>query len=240
MKTPDAKKQAVPWDQDTELLLVVALWQADLKWLCTQQEFPYVVSEKLSTDPVCGIPVNKGAEASAYLKFIINQYTQLPQNIAFLDEHERSWHQPFDIIEKLRGLRIDMNRGFIPLNNLRIDSEERFRSWRYDLFKPVWDAVVRPHLGKECPVRIVCDGSSQFVVSRDRILARTLSLYKDLYAYAIGSKHWPGDEKWQDAAGYPYCPGGDPDSWKGGVYFLEWIWHIIFGEDPVLYPIQTG
>jgi hypothetical protein len=223
------------WRSDTRLLLVVAHWEGDLGWLRSQDSYPYVVAEKMSDDPICGVPLNKGGEASSYLKFILNNWDDLPRNIAFLDDHEWSWHQPFDKIKKVRALKFNSDAGFIPLNRLRIDTAEEFRSWRYSLFKPVWDGVVRPHLGMACPRRIVGDGSSQFLVSRARIRARPYGLYDDLYRYAIGTRRWPGDENWRDAAGYPYTPGGKPGSWQGGVYFLEWIWHIIFGEDPILY-----
>jgi len=238
MKTPRPHVNSKCWTENTRILLVVSHWKDDLIWLFEQEVFPYVVAEKLSDDPICGVPVNLGAEASSYLKFILNNFRDLPRSVAFLDEHERSWHQPFDMIEKLSRLDTPSHDAYIPLNDLRIDSEDKHRAWDHDLFKPVWDAVVRPHLEMECPARIICDGSSQFLVSRDLILARPISLYEDLYRYTVGTKRWPGDEKWRDARGYPYRPGGKRGSWKGGVYFLEWIWHIVFGQPSILYPVR--
>ena len=121
---------------------------------------------------------------------------------------------------------------YIPLNGLPINSDNKVHNWKFELFSQVWDAVVKPHINLDCPTRIVTDGSAQFIVSRDVIRQRPLSLYEDLYAYTIGTKGWPGDEHWTDAAGYCYSPGGE--TWVGGCFFLEWIWSIIFGQPAVL------
>jgi Protein of unknown function (DUF3431) len=215
------------WSKNTELLLVIAHWEQDLKWVTSQKDFPYIIGRKLSNDAICGVPINKGAEGSTYLKFIINNWSNLPKRICFLDDHERSWHQRFDMIEKLRDLQYKgFPMGFFPLNDVVIDTAEKFRNWRHDLFSPVWDAVVKPHLKIECPIRIIANGSGQFFVSRDSIHANSIALYQDLYDYCIGTKRWNGDEEWKDASGYSYSPGGQ--DWVGGNFFLEWIWHLVF------------
>jgi hypothetical protein len=217
-----------PWDKNTELLLVVAHFEQNLDWLISQKDFPYVLGRKFSTDPICGVPIDKGADGATYLKFIINNWNDLPKRLCFLDDHERSWHQEFDMIEKLRKIKNSTGwpKGFFPLNDLPIDSMEEFRHWKYELFSPVWDAVVKPHIGMDCPTRIIADGSSQFIVSREYIHANSIALYQDLYEYNIGTKRWKGDEEWRDASGYSYAPGGQ--DWVGGAYFLEWIWHLVF------------
>lgn len=221
------------WDSNTELLLVVSHWKDNLLWLTSQNDFPYVVGKKKSSDTVCGVPVNKGAEGSTYLKFIVNNWDNLPKRICFLDEHEQSWHQPFDMIARLRDLRKDgLPDKYFPLNDWKIDSNQKFRDWRFVLFSPVWNAVVEPHLKMKCPRRIICDGSAQFIVTRELIKANSLELFNDLFHYTIGSKRWKSDTEWKDAKGFSYSPGGQ--DWVGGNYFLEWIWHIIFGEPAIL------
>lgn len=216
------------WDSDTEILLVVAHWDQDLRWLTSQKYFPFVVGRKCSDDPICGVPINKGAEGSTYLRFILNNWNDLPKRICCLDDHRRSWHQKFDKIKKLRKIerRTGFPDGFFPLNGVRIDTMEESRNWKYELFSSVWNAVVKPHLKIDCPTRIVADGSAQFIVSRDQICARPRELYEDLYHYCIGTKRWDGDEEWRDGAGFSYSPGGQ--DWVGGNFFMEWIWHLIF------------
>ncbi len=222
-----------PWDKNTELLLVVTHFGEDLNWLTSQTDFPYVVGEKSSDDPICGVPVNKGAEGSTSLKFIINNWNDLPKRLCLLDGHERSWHQAFDMIEKLRNIKNSTGwpDGFLPLNDCPGDTMEEFRHWKYELFSPVWDAVVKPHLEMDCPSRILVDVGAQFIVSRECIHANSIALYQDLYEYCIGTKRWEGDEEWQDASGFSYSPGGE--DWVGGNYFVEWIWQLVFNTAPV-------
>lgn len=225
------------WNRSTELLLVVSHWKSDLTWLITQMEFPCVIGRKGDNGAICDVPVNKGAEGSTYLKFILNNWKCLPERVCFLDDHEYSWHQPFNMIHKLTALRDSgLPQEFYPLNDLVIDSNQKFRHWKYELFSQVWDAVVKPHLKMECPRRIVADGSAQFIVSREVILSNPRILYEDLYHYTIGSKRWRGDYNWKDASGFSYSPGGQ--NWVGGNHFLEWIWHIIFGQ-PAILPIHS-
>lgn len=173
----------------------------------------------------CDVDVNKGAEASAYLLFILRNWENLPQKIAFLDGHERSWHAKFNMLERIdRCKRLSLR--YIGLNMCRIDTATN-PTWSRASFAPVWNAVVRPHVHLPCPHRIVADGSGQFMVTRQAIKHWPKELYADLYKYVVGSKHWPGDSRWQDAVGFTYSPGGD-DSFVGGVFFLEWIWSYLF------------
>ena len=235
-----------------KVLLVVSRWKEDISWLTDQTAFEYVVCPHAAAPPPrpphapvdddgggpCAVPLNKGAEASAYLLFIINEWDTLPETLVFNDASESSWHQQFDMIARLKEAVPKFEGGFFPLNNVLIDSDQANRAWRYEKFSLVWDAVVRPHLDDApCPKRIVGDGSAQFIVSRDRIKMRPLALYKDLYAYSIGSKRWPSDKAWTDGHGFSFQPGGPTKGsrqWVGGVFFLEWIWHIIFGEPAIL------
>ena len=231
----------LPWDATTELLLLVVQGKESVRWAEDQDRFPCVIARKPSEDPICGVPFNIGAESSSFLRFIVNHYDRLPRNLCLLHGHERSWHQPFAVLEKITWLlRTGKHGSFSPLNGIVVDTGDPARGWVYELFRQVWDAVVRPHLDLECPRRIVTDGSGQFIVSREAIRANPRALYQDLYDYTTGSRRWPGDEAWRDGAGYSFAPGGQ--GWEGCTYFLEWIWHLLFQQNPVLstWHILTG
>jgi len=228
------------WSKDTPLLVVLAEGGENLDWLHGQSSIPFVVSQKMVDDPICGVPVNKGAEAAAYLRFIINNFDDLPKNICFLNGHERFRRQRSGVMEKLLEIsRSPSDSTYLPMGDEIADTSEQFRHWRYELFKPVWDAVVGPHVDEVCPTRIVCDSSAQFAVSRDLIRTRPLELYEDLYEYAVGTKRWSGDADWKDASGYRYSPGGEPGSEVGGAYFLAWIWHIVLGQESIMTMYDT-
>ena len=48
-----------------------------------------------------GLPVNKGQEAMAYLTYIIQNYNNLPESMAFIHSHQSSWHTPQSQLETL-------------------------------------------------------------------------------------------------------------------------------------------
>ena len=48
-----------------------------------------------------GLPANKGQEAMAYLTYIIQNYDNLPESMAFIHSHESSWHTPQSQLETL-------------------------------------------------------------------------------------------------------------------------------------------
>lgn len=48
-----------------------------------------------------GLLANKGNEAMAYLTYIIQNYHNLPESMAFIHSHRSSWHAPSSQIEVL-------------------------------------------------------------------------------------------------------------------------------------------
>ena len=228
------------WSNRIEM--VISYWNADLGWAHNQTDFNYSICghgtiAKPPLSPLCTVPINKGAEASAYLLYILNNWDRLPRWIAFLDDKQESWHQHFDKIARLRCVQrlIDQREAtpFMAINGVRIDTDEAWRGFKPELWGKLWDSIVFPHLHTRIPQRLVGDGSAQFVVSRDRIWARPKALYEDLYKYAIGTRRWPGDNTWVDAHGNFIGPGGPPDTFAGGTFFLEWIWHYLLGQPAV-------
>ena len=46
------------------------------------------------------VPVNRGQEASVYLKYITDYYDQLPDYTFFIHDEEYAWHHSGSIIDK--------------------------------------------------------------------------------------------------------------------------------------------
>ena len=219
------------------LHIVTSHWKEELRWLTTQTAYSFSVCEKVSRQVSqrshCSITKNLGAEGSTFTQFILRNWDRLPDWIAFVDANPRSWHQPFSKITKLRCLEkllpsLDpIANGYIGMNLLTIDTSTNGH-WSQSWFCPIWDAILKPHLNKACPEYISADGSAQFLVSRERIRRVPKALLEDIYAYTVGIKRWPGDENWRDNQGQSFSPGNPGRS--GASFFLEWTWHIIFGE----------
>ena len=76
-------------------VVVAATFNEDMAWL-KQQPYPYVVMTK---DPALGdvrhnVPFNKGDEADCFIKFILDNYDDLPPRMYFIHAHEIGRHNP--------------------------------------------------------------------------------------------------------------------------------------------------
>ena len=78
------------------LVLVVCRYGEDLDWL-RYQPHPAVVYEKhrdrVAQAGLHGVPRNTANEASAFLKFIVDYYDNLPEVMVFLHGHRYAYHQ---------------------------------------------------------------------------------------------------------------------------------------------------
>lgn len=101
--------------------IVTAHWNENLQWLYDlNDEFEYLtisVCDKLSNldyagSGNCDVDTNHGHEASAYLKYIINHYDTLPNNICFIHGHDTAWHQKYSMREVLS--RVHANEKLLP------------------------------------------------------------------------------------------------------------------------------
>jgi len=193
------------------LVIVTSHYNEDLNWL-KQSKWPVVVVDKEGADPT-DLPVqytipNKGFETSSYLKYIVENYDNLPDHIAFLHGHETAWHQFHDrgLLELIEAARID-KYGYIPLCNfmgwyafahpsdVEEDRMDMVTSWEKfgfpERLKPPHYFMFRIPLG------------AQFIVAKERILAHP-------------KQDW---QRWFELV----------DSKNGSVFF-EHIFHVLLGE----------
>jgi hypothetical protein len=203
---------ADPWDSRTPLIIVAAHFSEDLDWL-KKSPFPVVVCSKhgaedpaIPADPKC-TQANHGREASAYLKFIVEYYHELPERIAFIHGHETAWHQGLDMREAIRRARTDLD--YVGLNGTFYDDRDALNPV-YTEFKPIWDAYFKPYVHRELPERILHDCCAQFVVSRR----------------AISRIPWEAYRLWLDVL------LDAEDDYTMGTCF-EYVWHVIFGQSDV-------
>ncbi|KAF2158330.1 hypothetical protein M409DRAFT_71693 [Zasmidium cellare ATCC 36951] len=176
-------------------------------------------------------PHNKGREANAYLLYIIQHYDRLPAIIAFLHSHRDGypvgWHTDvpgYDNVLAMQTLRIDAVKhyGYV---NLRCNwipgcpDEVRPLSSAHNNPNNVqcqMPLVWRHFFGElsDVPDVIATPCCAQFVVSREQVWKRPLEDYKRYH-------QWLMDTSLNDDI-------------SGRI--LEYLWHIIFGMDPVHCP----
>lgn len=208
------------------LVIVTAHYKEDLNWL-KKSPWPVVVCDKkgaapmdFQADPKCSLSENRGREASAFLKYIIEYYDSLPEYVAFIHGHENAWHQEGDLINAIRRARIT-HAKYISLNN-RIDlksiepqaiehSEDiEANHPAYKILKKRWSDLFGPILGIPYPEYLRFKCCAQFIVSKDTIRNHSKEDYQKLYEFVM-------DPKEED-----YTTG----------MAMEFIWHIIFGGNP--------
>jgi hypothetical protein len=195
------------------LVIVTNHYKEDLNWL-KKSKWPVVVVAKEGADPT-DLPVqytvpNRGYETSSYLKYIVENYDNLPDHVAFIHGHETAWHQCHDrgLLEVIEGANIEKH-GFISLNNLmrwlpfaNEDNKEIMEvvDYWFKIKFPV-ELTPPPYFMLRTPI------GAQFIVSKERIQRHP-------------KETWQG---WLDAV-------LEDDGDKKVAIFFENVFHIIFGE----------
>lgn len=154
---------------------------------------------------------NKGREAVAYLRYIIDHYSNLSSSIAFVHAHRTSWHQkdPSDIVIALKTLQWN-KYNYMPLTSAMTYAE--FKQGTNDpqstVNYEIWRNVLQTELGSppENGIRAPC--CATFAVKKEAILTHPKEFYRNIMNYILSSPH--------------------SDQLTGRT--LEYTWHMIFGQ----------
>jgi len=214
------------------LTIVTSHWKEDLSWLL-KSKFPVVLIDKEGADPSPFVPQhvipNLGRESTSYLKYIIENYDNLPDAVAFIHGHETSAHQNHDrpLLEVIEGANWEKH-GFVPIDNTHWSEDfddvsfskktgNFFSSREFIRLYTFFQRLCIPLKGENMPDKgtpWIYDLGSQFVVTRERIRANPKQLYEGWY--------------------YIFTHNLDFESEFG--YILEKVWHTTFGESHIHMP----
>ncbi|MDR3406296.1 MAG: DUF3431 domain-containing protein [Chthoniobacter sp.] len=169
------------------MLIVACHNKEDLTWITQQSDFEYVIYSKkplsLAESAIDQTRIrsveNRGREALAYFKFMIDFYSDLPERVAFCHGHETAWHQDVKIMEAIR--RYDGSEYF-SLNNPYL---------RHSLYEncphgqSVWLQLQKycPIFGIQLPDKLEHTWSAQFITTRECILSNDVTLYRRCYTW---------------------------------------------------------
>jgi hypothetical protein len=207
------------------LVIVTAHYNEDIEWL-RKTKYPVVLCDKpgaksssFTPDKSCTLPVNKGREASSYLKYIVENYDRLPDRIAFIHGHEETVHQKYPK-HILKAIDDAKDLDYVSLNNW-IHMKKRVcetdthlgtecGSWTaaFDDMKEHWESLFKPIVKYEMPEYFRFDASAQFVVTRKAIQRHPKEVYQKLLDYMIED--------------------GQNDFVRGVV--MEFMWQSIFSD----------
>eukprot|EP00240_Pyramimonas_obovata_P014719 CAMPEP_0118955596 /NCGR_PEP_ID=MMETSP1169-20130426/60240_1 /TAXON_ID=36882 /ORGANISM="Pyramimonas obovata, Strain CCMP722" /LENGTH=218 /DNA_ID=CAMNT_0006903481 /DNA_START=92 /DNA_END=745 /DNA_ORIENTATION=- len=121
----------------TDVLVVAAHYQEDVMWLQKVTPYKHVVythremtvrKENSNLKGTHRVP-NKGREASAYLKYIVDSYSNLPPIIAFIHGHRSSWHHK-DMADTLQYVGNAPRWTYMSLNDATKGGGGFKKGWR--------------------------------------------------------------------------------------------------------------
>jgi hypothetical protein len=171
------------------------------------------IYDKNNSENPYNIPVNKGNEASVYLKYIIDHYNNLPDYIFFIHDEEYSWHHKGSIIERFIESLIEVYNKDIKYKNINSTWWDiNSHSSSNNIMKSYWDWYSRyietfiPKKSLRQPIWINKPGSAQFIVHRNRIIKFPIEFYYNIYNWIISTSI---------------------SSYESGRY-LEYTWHIFW------------
>jgi hypothetical protein len=200
------------------LVLVVCRYGEDLDWL-RYQPHPAVVYEKhrdrVAQAGLHGVPRNTANEASAFLKFIVDYYDDLPEVMVFLHGHRYAYHQE-DVLTLLDAIEDPSTLpGYCNLNlavwGLKEDPSRKPLYEEHKAWLEAWLGPLPPLLLDRC--------CAQFVVRRERVLHRPKAFFEEALQHAYYDVE--------------PLPEGDSEANRRLGLLFEWLWHYLFGEPAV-------
>jgi hypothetical protein len=170
--------------------IIIARYKENTEWVSKLNKFKNVFvyeKEKPDKDPY-NIPKNKGGEASAYIKFIIDNYNNLPNHLVLLHCHEFSWHHEGSIVDMLDKY-INTEIEYKNINNPnRCDNMGNYQDWVNGDVGYYYQNLIKPAVGEYTLYDNFTDkqpGCAQFIIYKDRILNHSLNFYKDIYDWIL-------------------------------------------------------
>ena len=191
---------------------VVSRYKKNTDWVYKLKNInKFFIYDKENPENEYNIPVNKGNEASVYLKYIIDNYDNLSDFTFFIHDEEYAWHHSGSIIDLLDEA-ISSNKLYYNINALmrnsmnmiindckRLNVLEDFLKW-YNEHVEMYVSFNSLDLNK------ITRKSAQFLVHKSLIKSLPLEFYKKLYEWII-TTHLENAISGR---------------------FLEWTWDIFF------------
>lgn len=179
--------------------IVISRYNEDISWTKKFGTYPVLIYEKFKQ-----IPVNKGKEASAYLKYILDHYENLPERIFFIHCDEYSWHHEGSIVQRFLGA-LHSQKDFFSVNKYGLGTLKS---------NPDYEAILTwytQYIHPWCPMPLTRDwtaghgtAGAQFLVNRRSILKWPKEMYQGLYDWIL--EHDKAE-------------------------FLEWTWHVLWDPE---------
>ena len=224
-----------------KLKIVLSKYKEDVDWVKILKT-PYTIYSKIEGENNYIKDID-GTEASTYLYHIIQNYDKLDEWTLFAHAHETHWHHPTSILNSV-NIDIDQmkNKGihFFSINH-RVEGDkkpvmvhkDKHKLFPVELTPSEYQTVFKDMFGIEEYNRVCKPGKSidqqshpncaQFFVHRSRILNRPKNFYERCFKILQDEDHLLS--RWYDRPNPAYFKKRHI-----GGFYLEAVWHYIFGE----------
>jgi len=174
-----------------------------------------MIYDKENPTNLLNIPVNKGNEASVYLKYIIDYYDELSDFTFFMHDDEYAWHHTGSIIDKYNEA-VMSNKMYYNINDkcywdqrnlIHNNTYQELLKW---YSKYIEDYIPISKVPNNTDFIYGYRGSAQFLVHKDLIRNLPKEFYIKLYNWIITTEL--------------------SSFWSGR--YLEWTWHIFWDIYP--------
>jgi hypothetical protein len=166
---------------------------------------------KCRPDQPYNVNVNKGHEASAYLKYILDHYDSMPDKVFFCHDEKYSWHHTGSIVDRL-GDALRDGKEFVNVNHFKLGSI--IDNPLYDGIVEWWREYCRPYVSNMDKYHrdwtLGHKGCAQFLVSSARIRMYPKAFYQGLYDWIVST--------------------GLPNYVTSR--YMEWTWHVFWDDPP--------
>ena len=188
--------------------VVVSRYNRNTDWLHKLEKYDtnIIIYDKENPSNINNIPVNRGNEASVYLKYIIDNYDKLTDYTFFIHDEDYSWHHHGSIEERFLEA-INSNEKFFNINHFYLRSYQHI-SEKNELME-WYNKYIEPYIPlNKLPNKdwlIGHKGCAQFLVHKSLIQHLPITFYIDLYNWILAFEN-------RSLSGY----------------FLEWTWHLFW------------
>jgi hypothetical protein len=201
----------------TNTTIIISRYNESIDFIVKLQKFKIIIYEKENMANPYNVPVNKGHEATIYLKYIIDHWENLPEYLIFLHCHEYSWHHDGSIADLIH-LNINKTHSLTNLNNYILGPMENLDESNTDIAL-FYKKYIFPATG---PYKLYPNftegelGCAQYIVHRSNIYMHSKKFYMDIYDWLITT---------------------EIDNYYTSR-FMEWAWNLFWNKCLMNIPIK--
>ena len=194
--------------------VVIAHYNEDLNWTnqIDRTRFNVQIYSKTNREYNFHEP-NRGNEATAYLKYIVDNYDSLPEHNIFLHGHDSAYHQEISNTVLLQSLKLTPAFNYFNINRRDYYIHDFINQYpkEYNLLKQYWTFE-----GILIPEQMSFYSCAQFYVHRSLILKHPKSLYENMI-------------EWLNTTNMDSELGVGTNFYSARIF--EYMWHVIFTGD---------